>query len=87
MLEVLARPTNNAEQFCDKEKDANFSAHTSQNFSPVCMKVLASMGSTSHFFVCFQCRRVNSIFTKCLNMKAMLKSAVKHKCRSLSKCR
>jgi len=37
MLKVLARPTNNAEQFCDKEKEANFSAHTSQNFSLVCM--------------------------------------------------
>jgi len=40
MLKVLARPTNNAEQFCDNEKEANFSAHTSQNFSLVCTRIL-----------------------------------------------
>jgi len=68
MLKVLARPTNTAEQFCDKEKEANFSAHTSQNFSLVCMRALASTGSISHFFHLFPCRRVNFIFTKCLNM-------------------
>jgi len=67
-LIVLARPTNNAEQFCDKEKEASFSAHTSHNFSLVCMTILASTGSTSHFFHLLQCRRVNFIFTKCLNM-------------------
>jgi len=32
MLEVVARPTSNAVQFYDKGKEANFSAHTSQNF-------------------------------------------------------
>jgi len=50
MLEVLARPTNNVEQFWYKEKDANFSVHTSQNFLVVCMRVLPSTCSNSHFF-------------------------------------
>jgi len=32
----------------DKEQEANLSANTSQNFAQVCMKFLASTGSTSH---------------------------------------
>jgi len=47
MIEVLARPTNNANHFVDKGKEANLSAKTSQHFSLVCMRYLASTGPTS----------------------------------------
>jgi len=35
MLKVLAKPTNNAEQLCDRERETNGVAHNSQKFSLV----------------------------------------------------
>jgi len=32
IIKVLARPTNNAEQFLEQEKDVNLSVNISQNF-------------------------------------------------------
>jgi len=64
MIKVLARPTNNAEQFCGQTKDWPFSANTLQNFALVCMTFLASAGSTLIFRHLLQCRRVNFILTK-----------------------
>jgi len=32
MMKVLARPTNNAEQFCGQRKGGKLSVNTSQNF-------------------------------------------------------
>jgi len=48
IINVLARPTNSAEQFCGQRKEANLSANISQNFALVCMRFLASTDSTSH---------------------------------------
>ena len=46
MIKALARPKNNAEQFCGQRKEI-LSANTSQNFALVCIKFLASTGSIS----------------------------------------
>jgi len=53
MIKVLARQTNNAELFVDKENEANLSRNISRNFALVCMRLLASTGSTSHLFSFF----------------------------------
>jgi len=49
MIKVLARSTNTTEQFVDEGKEESLGAKTSQNFSLLCMRFLASTGPTSHF--------------------------------------
>jgi len=56
MIKVLARPTINAEQLYGQKKEANLSTDTAQNFALVCMRFLASTGSTSHFCHLFPCQ-------------------------------
>jgi len=45
MIEVLARPTNNAEQFCGQRQGGKFNRQ--HKFALVWMRILASTGSTS----------------------------------------
>jgi len=50
----------------DKEMEENLSANTAQNFALVCMRYLASTGSTSHFCHLLQCHRVFDKMLKCV---------------------
>jgi len=60
LIKILALLTNNAEQLCRQRKEAN----TLQNCALVCVRFLASTGSTSDLFCLFQCDRVNFALTK-----------------------
>ena len=66
MMKVLARPKNNAEQFCWTKKEI-LNANTSQNFALVCMRFLASTDSTSHLLSFASFGRDNFILTKYQN--------------------
>jgi len=46
MIKVLARPTNNVEQFCGQRRGGKFKCQHSQNFALVSMRFLASTSST-----------------------------------------
>jgi len=54
MIKVLARSTNNAEQFCGQRKEKNLSANTSQKF---CAGLHELIGfhrlNLSSFVICF----------------------------------
>jgi len=48
MIEVLARPTNNAEPFCGQRKGGKLKCENFTTFSPGLHEILASTGPTSH---------------------------------------
>ena len=58
MIKVLARRTNNAENFMDKEKEENLSANAAQNFALVCMGFWLPRVQPLIFCHLIQCHRI-----------------------------